>query len=93
MANNDIKNFIPSKFVSGTFDRQLIEHGPIKIAYLSCKFHGKWMNLGKFEKLTRYKPYEQRNAVKEVEKAIYQNVVEHDNVPTSGIKILPSMIC
>lgn len=93
MANNDIKNFIPSKFVSGSFDRQLIEHGTIKIAYLSCKFHGKWMNLGKFEKLTKYKPYEQRNAVKEVEKAIYQNVVEHDNVPTSGIKILPAMIC
>lgn len=93
MANDTVKKFIPSKFVSGTFDRQLAEHGSIKLAYLSCKFHGKWMNLGKFEKLTNYKPYEQRNAVKEVEKAIYQNIVEHDNVPTSGLRILPSMMC
>lgn len=74
--------FIPKAFSVGMDDRYC--------GFPSMRLKdGKWTNAGFFEKhCGGYKPYVQRDAEKEIMKAVTQKVQEVDNVPTEGFKLL-----
>ena len=77
---------IPKSFVVG-----ISEDGA---GFLSMKDEaGKWTNLSVFEKHCGFKPYTQMDSVKELNKAVSQNVREIENTPTGGFKIVNLTEC
>ena len=78
--------FIPKKFMIG------IDGGNAGFPSMKDK-DGKWTNLSVFEKHCGYKPHLQRDARKEIDKALKQSVREIENVPTSGFKLVDFQKC
>jgi hypothetical protein len=77
---------IPKSFVVG-----ISEDGA---GFLTMKDqNGKWTNLSVFEKHCGFKPYTQMDSVKELNKAVSQNVREIENTPTCGFKIVNLTEC
>lgn len=73
--------FVPTKFMVGIDNKS--------IGFLSMKDeHGKWTNVSVFEKHCGYKPYTQKDASKEIDKVLTQQVQEIENVPTSRFKLV-----
>ena len=72
---------VPEKFTIG-----IDEHN---VGFPSMKSKdGRWSNISVFEKHCGYKPGVQRDARKEVGKALKQAVLEVSNTPTPGFKLL-----
>lgn len=73
--------FVPLKFVVGIDNK---DNG-----FMSMKNeHGKWTNVSVFEKHCGYKPHTQKDARKEINKVLTQQVQEIENVPTRGFKLV-----
>lgn len=73
--------FVPLKFTVGIDNKGN--------GFLSMKDeHGKWTNISVFEKHCGYKPHTQKDASKEIDKVLTQQVQEIENVPTSGFKLV-----
>lgn len=86
MQDYKYEMFIPKKFMIG------IDGDNAGFASMKDK-DGKWTNLSVFEKHCGYKPHLQRDARKEIDKALKQSVREVDNVPTSGFKVVDIQEC
>lgn len=86
MKEYKYKAFIPTKFVIG-----IDNEGN---GFPSMKDEkGKWTNLSIFEKHCGYKPHTQKDARKEINKVLTQQVQEIDNVPTSGFHLIDVHKC
>ena len=73
--------FVPLKFVVGIDNKGN--------GFMSMKDEqGKWTNVSVFEKHCGYKPHTQKDARKEINKVLTQQVQEIENVPTSGFKLV-----
>ena len=73
--------FVPLKFIVGIDNKSN--------GFMSMKDEqGKWTNVSVFEKHCGYKPHTQKDARKEINKVLTQQVQEIENVPTSGFKLV-----
>lgn len=78
--------FVPTKFMVGIDDENS--------GFPSMKDeNGKWKNLSVFEKHCGYKPHIQKDARKEINKVLTQQVKEIENVPTKGFSIVNVFGC
>jgi len=93
MERYDIRSevmFIPDKVVVGKFNanEQMGCSRDYRAGFVTCRFkHEKWVSPTVFERLCGFKPNVQRDAEKELRKAIENAVDEIDNVPVAGFKI------
>ena len=76
-----LDTFIPKKFIIG-LDSEYCGFPSMRLK------DGKWTNAGAFESHCGYKSYTQRDAEKEIMKAVSQKVQEVENTPTEGFKLL-----
>ena len=88
-------DFIPDKLIFGKFKEEI--ENPIDsqdsyetyLAIPSCRYkNSNWTQVSRFSSLTGFKPNVQRDAEKELNKAVLNTCEEIENVPTSGFKIV-----
>ena len=86
MKNYKYDKFIPKSFVIGISDKGA--------GFPTMKDEkGKWTNLSVFEGHCGFKPYAQKDSVKELNKTVLQNVREIENRPTGGFRLLSLKEC
>lgn len=72
-------SYVPAKITVGMFNGSN--------GFVTCKYNNeKWVQLGVFERLCKFKPHRQMSCETELKKAMSGAVFEHDNVPTEGFK-------
>lgn len=76
-------SYVPAKISVGMFNGTC--------GFVTCKYKGeKWLQIGIFERLCKFKPHRQMSCETELKKAMSGAVFEYDNVPTTGFKYVKS---
>lgn len=90
--------FIPDSVSVGMFgigcsaDRagtEMTPHTVGEYGFVTCRFrYDQWVSPGVFERLTKYKPSNQRDRAAQLRKSVDGSVSEFENGPVSGFKIV-----